>query len=156
MQCRQFPSCKSYIYPLHGATATCQNSTKAGSYLISPWKVVEDWSQCDIQRTILKWASLNFPFLQYFLSILAPVPRQSCHKWNLFVVVMTNLSWLNESSRKVGQQWKWFKNGFKQMKWTYSDDRVVKCHGYDGYICVKIFSDWNKKFERTCNLAKSN
>ena len=34
--------------------------------------------------------------------------------------------------------------------------RVAKCHGYEGYIRVKIFAGWGKKFERTSNLAKSS
>ena len=32
--------------------------------------------------------------------------------------------------------------------------RVAKCHGYDGYIRVKIFAGWGKKSGRRCNLAK--
>ena len=31
--------------------------------------------------------------------------------------------------------------------------RVAKCHGYDGYIRVKILAGWGK---RTCNFAKSS
>ena len=32
--------------------------------------------------------------------------------------------------------------------------RVAKCHGYDGYIRVKIFAGWGKKSGRAWNLAK--
>ena len=32
--------------------------------------------------------------------------------------------------------------------------RVAKCHGYDGYIRVKIFEGLGKKSGRNCNLAK--
>ena len=32
--------------------------------------------------------------------------------------------------------------------------RVAKCHEYDEYICVKIFTGWGKKSGRRCNLAK--
>ena len=32
--------------------------------------------------------------------------------------------------------------------------RVAKCHGYDGYIRVKIFRGWGKKSERTHNVTK--
>ena len=32
--------------------------------------------------------------------------------------------------------------------------RVAKYHRYDGYIRVKIFAGWGKKFGRRCNLAK--
>ena len=32
--------------------------------------------------------------------------------------------------------------------------RVAKCHGYDGYIRVKIFRGWGKKSERTHNVPK--
>ena len=31
--------------------------------------------------------------------------------------------------------------------------RVAKCHGYDGYIRIKILAGWGK---RTCNFAKSS
>ena len=34
-------------------------------------------------------------------------------------------------------------------------DRVAKCHGYDEYICVRIFSGWGKKSERTHNMTES-
>ena len=34
--------------------------------------------------------------------------------------------------------------------------RVAKCQGYWGYIRVKMFAGWGKKFERTCNFAKSS
>ena len=33
-------------------------------------------------------------------------------------------------------------------------NRVAKCHGYDGYIRVKIFRGWGKKSERTHNVTK--
>ena len=33
--------------------------------------------------------------------------------------------------------------------------RVAKCQGYWGYIRVKMFAGWGKKFGRTCNFAKS-
>ena len=36
----------------------------------------------------------------------------------------------------------------------HSVNRVAKCHGYDGYICLKIFAGWGKKSGRRCNLAK--
>ena len=36
------------------------------------------------------------------------------------------------------------------------ENRVAKCHGYGGYIRVKIFACWGKKFGRTCNSAKSS
>ena len=32
--------------------------------------------------------------------------------------------------------------------------RLAKCHGYDGYIRVKIFAGWGTKSVRTRNLAK--
>ena len=32
--------------------------------------------------------------------------------------------------------------------------RVAKCHGYDGYIRVKIFAGWGKKSGKRCNMAK--
>ena len=32
--------------------------------------------------------------------------------------------------------------------------RVVKCHEYDKYICVKIFVGWGKKSGIRCNLAE--
>ena len=32
--------------------------------------------------------------------------------------------------------------------------RVAKCHGYDGYIRVKIFKSRGKKSERTHNMTK--
>ena len=35
-----------------------------------------------------------------------------------------------------------------------SHPRVAKCHGYDGYIRVKVFGSWGKKFGRTQNFAK--
>ena len=35
-------------------------------------------------------------------------------------------------------------------------NRVAKCHGYDGYIRVKIFRGWAKKSERKRNLANSS
>ena len=35
-------------------------------------------------------------------------------------------------------------------------DRVAKCQGYWGYIRVKMFAGWGKKFGRTCNFAKSS
>ena len=31
--------------------------------------------------------------------------------------------------------------------------RVAKCQGYWGYIRVKMFAGWGKKFGRTCNFA---
>ena len=34
--------------------------------------------------------------------------------------------------------------------------RVAKCHGYDGYIRVKIFAGWGKKFGRAYIFAKSS
>ena len=34
--------------------------------------------------------------------------------------------------------------------------RVAKYHRYDGYIRVKIFAGWGKKFGRTCRFAKSS
>ena len=34
------------------------------------------------------------------------------------------------------------------------DDRVAKCHGYDGYIRVKISRGWGKKSERTHNMTR--
>ena len=34
--------------------------------------------------------------------------------------------------------------------------RVAKCQGYWGYIHVKMFAGWGKKFGRTCNFAKSS
>ena len=37
---------------------------------------------------------------------------------------------------------------------TVEDNRVAKCHGYDGYIRVKIFRCWGKKPERTHNMTK--
>ena len=33
-------------------------------------------------------------------------------------------------------------------------NRVAKCHGYGGYIRVKIFRGWGKKSERTHNVTK--
>ena len=35
-----------------------------------------------------------------------------------------------------------------------SGNRVAICHGYDGYIRVKIFWGWGKKSEKTHNMAK--
>ena len=37
---------------------------------------------------------------------------------------------------------------------VYHGRRLAKCHGYDGYIRVKIFAGWAKKFGRTCNFEK--
>ena len=39
----------------------------------------------------------------------------------------------------------------KQMMAVDDDDlcRVGKCHGYDGYIRVKKFGSWGKKFGRS-------
>ena len=37
---------------------------------------------------------------------------------------------------------------------SHGESRVAKCHGYDGYIRVKIFRGWGKKFERTHNVTK--
>jgi hypothetical protein len=34
--------------------------------------------------------------------------------------------------------------------------RVAKCQGYWGYIRVKMFAGWGKKFERRCNFEKSS
>ena len=34
--------------------------------------------------------------------------------------------------------------------------RVAKCHGYDGYIRVKILAGWGKSFGEHANLAKSS
>ena len=34
--------------------------------------------------------------------------------------------------------------------------QVAKCHGYDGYIRVKIFASCGKKFGRIINFAKLN
>ena len=34
--------------------------------------------------------------------------------------------------------------------------RVAKCQGYWGYICVKNFASWGKKFGRTCKFAISS
>ena len=31
-------------------------------------------------------------------------------------------------------------------------NRVAKCHGYDGFIRVKIFADWGKESGRTFDL----
>ena len=40
--------------------------------------------------------------------------------------------------------------------WTLKHPRyrVAKCHGYDGYIRVKIIAGWGKKSGRTRYLAK--
>ena len=35
-------------------------------------------------------------------------------------------------------------------------NRVAKYQGYWGYIRVKMFAGWGKKFGRTCNFAKSS
>ena len=41
--------------------------------------------------------------------------------------------------------------------WHFTIDtigtRVAKCHGYGGYIRVKKWEGWGKKYERTCNLS---
>ena len=34
--------------------------------------------------------------------------------------------------------------------------RVAKCHGYGGYIRVKKFEGWGKKFGRIFTFAKSS
>ena len=45
--------------------------------------------------------------------------------------------------------------GCSGEEFTCSDgSRVAKCHGYDGYIRVKIFRGWGKKSERTHNRTK--
>ena len=38
--------------------------------------------------------------------------------------------------------------------YSFMTYRVAKCHGYDGYIRVKIFAGWGKKSGRAYNLAK--
>ena len=37
---------------------------------------------------------------------------------------------------------------------VYIIPRVAKCHGYDGYIRVKIFRGWGKKSKRIHNVTK--
>ena len=39
---------------------------------------------------------------------------------------------------------------------TAESVRVAKSQGYWGYIRVKMFAGWGKKFGRTCNFAKSS
>ena len=44
----------------------------------------------------------------------------------------------------------------KHRRSNISTLRVAKCQGYWGYIRVKMFAGWGKKFGRTCNFAKSS
>ena len=41
-----------------------------------------------------------------------------------------------------------------KAKQEFRMHRDAKCHEYDEYIRVKIFSGWGKKSWRRCNLAK--
>ena len=45
---------------------------------------------------------------------------------------------------------------FSCKKVARTSNRVAECHGYDGYIRVKMFAGWGKKSGTTCDLAKSS
>ena len=64
----------------------------------------------------------------------------------------------SESSRKWGEQKGPSKDPHHQCQPGKSRglDRVAKCHGYDGYIRVKILASWGKSFGDHANLAKSS
>ena len=45
-------------------------------------------------------------------------------------------------------------NDENMIRIEHDKNRVAKCQGFWGYIRVKMFAVWGKKFARTCNFAK--
>ena len=76
-----------------------------------------------------------------------------------FVTRIVNFTYISLCNLAANINTYWC-NNVKTKYWTkhttypWQSDRVAKCHGYDGYIRVRIFAGWGKKSGTRYNLAK--
>ena len=110
--------------------------------------------------------------------ILGTVREKVCRKqWRTFTLIVQTIHSITKNITKHEQQLRSAKKiksdkiqkmttwvphayllgiGVPLFKFDKSFARVAKCHGYDGYIRVKILTGWGKSLGEHANLTKSS